>query len=281
LILLASLASAPAMAHETEAGHRKEFDAPALTSRWQVFAGGNLSTFSTDASFASALGPIGIVIRLEDDLGLEQEVDTFLVGFRYRLKRHQSLEVSFTDLKRNSSRVIQKDIDFGDVVFKAGGRIDTRFNTSLLKAKWKYDFSDSGRLDAGLSLGLSTFNIELGLRGAGIVQEEGEPPRPEEFADEGAEFIAPVPVIGFYLDYAFSPNWTIRLGADAIELSVSGNRGRVVESAFTFEYYFTRLFGLGFGLGNQTVEYTKDEDGQRFRVEYRVQNFAIYLSFVF
>jgi len=158
--------------------------------------------------------------------------------------------------------------------------VRTDFGTSLFRFKWKYSFSDSGRLDAGMSAGLATFNFDVSLAGEGTV-DDGMGGTVVQGTAEGAEFIAPVPLLGFWVDYAFTPRWIVRFSTEALDLSVGSHEGRVLQSAFTAEYYVTQLIGLGFGLNGSDMQYTQDEEDQRLGVRYKVKSFAGYMSFVF
>jgi len=84
-----------------------------------------------------------------------------------------------------------------------------------------------------------------------------------------------------WIDYAITPRLLVRASGEAVNFSISGNAGRVLDSGFFFEYYFTRLFGLGFGFTSTDIEYGKDEDDKFLRVNYRIDAFQTYLSFVF
>jgi len=118
LAILAFVTGA-ASAGDRQEGRRRDFDVPALGSRWRVIVGGNLNSFDTEASLASGVGPLGIVIRLEDDLGLTTETGTFVTGFHYALNDRHALEFQYTDLQRSARRVIREDFDFGGVTFLA------------------------------------------------------------------------------------------------------------------------------------------------------------------
>lgn len=278
-LLVVASAALPVIAEQ--AAESTESIPRSLNARWQVYAGGNLTNFDTEASLASGSAPVGIIVRLEDDLGLASRVNTFVAGLRYRINPRHLLEFNYTDLSRSATRVIGADLEFGDVTFLAGANVASRFDIRLLKFKWKYDFSTSPELNAGLTVGLSSFGMDLGLQGEGEVQV-GDDVVYFEDAEEAAELIAPVPVIGFYLEHAFSRKWAIRLLADALELSINGDSGRIVEASFNAEYAFTPLFALGFGIGNQDVTYrSDDQDGKALDVAFRIESFIAYANFSF
>jgi hypothetical protein len=278
LLLAAVAVAGPADArHENK--ERRTFDAHPITARWRVTGGGSPNSFDTRLAY-SPTGLVGGSIQAEDDLGLDEETDTLALAAQYRLSRRHRLQATITDLDRTATRWITKQIEWGDVTYDVGAVIDSRLRTSLFRFKWKYSFSDGGRLDAGLSAGLSTFGIEASLSGEGSV-DDGMGGTVLRGTTEGATFIAPVPLIGFWVDYAFSPRWIVRTSAESIDLSIGANSGRVLETEFTAEYYVSRLVGLGFGLTGYDLEYSKDEEDQRIGVNYRVKSLAGYLSFVF
>jgi hypothetical protein len=260
-------------------GKNPKYVGTQITDRWVVRAGIFSAAFDTEAAYAPAT-VLGAIIRLESDLGLESQVDTAIVAGRYRFNDRHQIGFSYASLDRSAAKVIDEDIPFGDYVFKAGSGLATKFGTSMFRVKWKYNVAEGDRLAAGFGLGLSTFAIDLGLNGS-IEVDDGSGGQVLRTAEEGGDFIAPVPLIGMWIDYAIMPRLLVRASVEAVSFSISGNSGRVLDSAFLLEYYFTRLFGLGFGLTSTDIEYGKDEDNKFLRVNYRIDAFQTYLSFVF
>jgi hypothetical protein len=266
-------------AQESDAKTRRQFDASALTSKWRVEVGGSLSSFDTNAAYSPA-GLGGAVVILESTLGLDEEITNLFLNAGYRFNRRHSIELEYTDLGRDAIRIIDEEIDWGDYVFRASGTVESKLDTKIFRLRWKYDFSDSGRLNAGFSAGLSTFNLGLELRGEARLEDD-EGGEWVEGAVEGVDLIAPVPVIGFYLDYALSPRWILSFNAEFIDLDVGGKAGRVVLSRFNFQHSFTELFSLGLGIGGIDIEYSAEKEGDRFGVEYRITSFDAFLAFTF
>jgi len=258
---------------------RRDFSTPQLTSKWRVVAGGNLTTYDTGAAW-SPEGLAGAAIDLEDVLGLDERTNTYTLGVSYRINRRHSLGLAATDLRRTASRTLEGEIEWGDYVYRADATVRTELTTRVYKLTYRYDFSDMDRLNAGFAVGLSTFDLGLTLSGEARLQSDAG----DEWIEgtvEGASAIAPVPVFGFYLDYALSPRWVLRFQADLIELSVGDFEGRVVEGDFAFEYGFTDLFAAGLALGGTDLEYHSDEDGERFGIRYRFSYLGAYAAFTF
>ncbi len=258
---------------------RRDFSTAQLTSTWRIVAGGNLTAFNTGAAW-SPTGLAGAAIDLEDVLGLDERTNTYLLSVSYRINRRHSLGLSGTDLRRTASRTLEGEIEWGDYVYRADATVQTELRTRVYKLTYRYDFSDTDRLNAGFAVGLSTFDLGLTLSGeARLESDEGE--EWVEGVVEGASAIAPVPVIGFYLDYALSPRWIVRFQADLIELSLGAHEGRVVEADFAIEYGISDLFAVGLGLGGSDLEYGSDKGGERFGIRYRFSSVGAYAAFTF
>lgn len=258
---------------------RREFNVNALTSKWRVTVGGSLSVLETRAAW-SPKGLAGAVIILEDTLGLDEEIRNFSLSAAYRFNRRHSIEMTATDLSRSATRIIEGEIEWGDYYFRANGVVDTEFDTRIFRLKYRYDFADSGRLNAGFSVGLSTLDLALSLEGEARLDDD----QGSEWVSgvvEGAEILAPVPVVGFFIDYAISPRWVVRFRTEAIDLTLGDHSGRVLQTDFGFEYLFSDLFGVGFGISGVDLKYRGDKSSERFGVDYNVKSFDFRLTFSF
>lgn len=258
---------------------RPDFATRTLTSDWQITVGGNLTTFDTAAAWAPK-GLAGAAIDAEDTLGLDEQVGTFVLAVQYRFNRRHSLGLSVAELDRNASRVIDEELEWGDYVFRAEGEVDTAFDTRVFKLSYRYDFSDLDRLNAGFLAGLSTFDLGASLSGEARL-ENADGDDWVEGVVEGASFVAPVPVVGFFLDYAVSPRWVIRFNADAVDLSISTHSGRVLAADFSVEYAVCDLFGIGAGLGGTDIDYRSEKKDETFAIRYRFSYLGAYASFSF
>jgi len=193
LVLLLLVLATPTIAAEKKPHKRKEFDATPITSRWRVWAGGGFNAVNTEVGFTPT-GLIGGLIRLEDDLGLEENVDSYALGASVRIGRHHRLQLALTDIDRTSHQRLDKSFEFGDYIFDVGAEVRTEFRTTMTKFKWRYSLSNSGRLDAGLTAGLSTFRLAIALEGEATLHIDGEEQGELVEATEGQQFLAPVPL---------------------------------------------------------------------------------------
>jgi hypothetical protein len=258
---------------------RTDFAVATMTSDWRITVGGNLTVFDTSAAWAPR-GLAGAAILLEDTLGLDEQTGTFFVAAEYRFNRRHSLALSVTELGRSATRVIDDEFEYGDYVFRAEGEVATDLDTTSVRLIWRYDFSDTDRLNAGFLAGLSTFDLGLTLSGeARLESDDGD-----EWVEgivEGASVLAPIPVVGFFLDYGLSPRWALRFDVDLVDLSIGSHDGRVLEAGLNLEYVATPWLGLGVGLGASDLEYRSDQDDEKWAIRYQFNQLSVYACFVF
>lgn len=279
--VLAALWCVPAAAQTVDRAEpqRPDFAVTTMTSDWRVSIGGTLIAFDTSAAWAPQ-GLAGATILLEDTLGLDERITTFFVAVEYRFNRRHSFALSVTELGRNATRRIDDEFEWGDYIFRAEGEVATDLDTTSIRLIWRYDFSDLDRLDAGFLMGLSTFDLGLTLSGEARLETDAGDEWVEGIV-EGASVLAPIPVVGFYIDYALSPRWVVRFDANVMNLSIGSHSGRVLETGFALEYVPTRWLGLGVGLGGSDLDYRSDEDGERFALRYRFNRIAVHACFAF
>lgn len=278
-MIVTLLSPSDARADDRDQQPRPDFATRTMTSDWQITVGGNLTTFETTAAWAPK-GLAGAAIDGEDALGLDEQVSTFVLAVKYRFNRRHSLGLNVTALDRSASRVLDEEIEWGDYVYRAKGEVETELDTRVFKLVYRYDFSDMDRLNAGFLAGLSTF--DLGARLSGEARLESD--TGDEWIEgvvEGASFVAPLPVVGFFLDYAVSPRWVIRFSADVVDLSISTHSGRVLEADFSFEYAVSDLLGVGAGLGGTDIEYRSEEKDETFAIRYRFNYLGAHVTFSF
>ena len=278
VISMVSIAAGVEASDQEQQG-RPDFATRSLTSVWQFTVAGNLTTFDTAAAWAPK-GLAGAAIDLEDSLGLDEQTSTFVIAAQYRFNRRHSLGLTLTELDRSASRSIEQEIEWGDYIFRAEGKVDTTLDTRVFKLTYRYDFSDMDRLNAGFLAGLSTFDLGVTLSGEARLESDTG----DEWVEgvvEGASFVAPVPVVGFFLDYAVSPSWVIRFSADVVDLSISTHSGRVLEADFSIEYAVSDLFGIGAGLGGTDIEYRSEKKDETFGIRYRFNYLGAYATFSF
>jgi len=280
VVALAATATFPVLADD-ETDSRPP--ARILSDRWGIGVGGILADFDTSA-VVSAGTVVGGVIRLESDLGLEDDKSTFRIDGFYRFNPRHSLVGSYFGLSRDGSSILDARIEFMDedgetVVFDVGADVETEFGTRNFKVTYRYSFVNDGRTEAGFTAGFSTYKFDLKIAGDATV-DDGTGGEDIVFDEASQDILAPVPGIGLFVTYAFRPNLVLRMYAEFVDLQISGYSGRVVDTAVTLDYFVSRHVGIGIGTNVVDIDVSRSGD-LPFNVRYKQSSATWYVGFVF
>jgi hypothetical protein len=249
-----------------------------VSDRWGFYVGGFIADASTEAAIGSGK-LLGATIRIEDNLGLKEDSSTFRAEGFYRFNPRHGLDIGIWALSRDGERVIDEEFDFQGKIIQVGANIATEFDTSYFRLAYKYSMVNTDRAEAGITAGLSTYNFRLGLKGdISIADPNGV--LQENFDSLTETILAPVPTIGFFLNYAMRPRLLFKLKADFLNIEIGDIEGRVLDTTFGVEWYFTRHVGVGL-LSNSTSIEVADRSENPWSVDYRQRGWVGYFTFVF
>jgi hypothetical protein len=249
-----------------------------IDDRWIIALGGYLADFTTDASIGTG-NLIGTTLRLEDDLGLSEDDRQFRVDGIYRFNRRHAIGYGFWSLTRNGSEVLDRQIEVGDEIYGLNATLVSKFDAKWFRADWRYSFLRNPKGEAGINLGLSTYDFDVALEGEACA---GPPDDPCSIIGDNARveesLLAPVPTLGVFINYAIKPKLLFRANLNFFDLSVGDYEGRIVDTTLLFEWYFTRHFGVGGGTNGTDIR-VKDSSEDPFSVDYDISGLMAYLTF--
>ena len=249
-----------------------------ISDRWGFYVGGFIADASTEAAIGSGRF-LGATIRVEDDLGLKEDSSTFRAEGFYRFNPRHGLDIGFWSLSRDGQRTIDEEFEFQDKIIQVGADIASEFDTSYFRLAYKYSMVNTDRAEAGITAGFSTYNFRLALQGdISFVDPNGVLITNLDSVTE--RIVAPVPTIGFFLNYAMRPRLLFKLKADFLNLEAGDFEGRLLDTTFGVEWYFSRHVGVGL-LSNSTSIEVKDRSENPWSVDYRQRGWVGYFTFVF
>lgn len=248
-----------------------------LSDRGGFSVGGFLVDFNTDIQAGKS--NLGTSIDLEDDLLLETDKSTFRIDGFFRFAPTHALDAGFFSIGRNGTAILDKQIEFNDVIY-GPGRVDSEFDVNLFRVAYRHSFVNTGKTEAGFTAGLSTYDFSAMLDGTVII-DQGLPTEREVTAREEASVVAPVPTVGMFVHHAFLPNLIFKLDANFFRLaSISDYSGRLTDTRVTLDWFFVRNVGIGGGINNTDLRFAK-ETGDTFSVNYVQSGFLGYFTFAF
>ncbi|MFZ5876572.1 MAG: hypothetical protein ACOYXU_09200 [Nitrospirota bacterium] len=215
---------------------------------WALRVGGFLvRNYDTTIRLDAAGQPLGATIDFGDTLGGEASANVARVDGYYRFSPKHRLDASYYRVQRQGSRRLDVDIQWGDQSFLINDVVDSEIDSGVVKLGYTYSFYHNDDVELGVSAGLHTSIVRASLSST-TGQSEAE------------SVTAPLPVVGFLMDYHITPRWTTKLSAQYFFFSAFGIRGLLTDAILATEYRFTRHLGAGIGLNHYAngVEYEGD-----------------------
>ena len=234
----------PAMAQDEGAEEAREEEAPEepnrLYPRFRISAGTFGAFFGTKLRLDGE--NIGTEISLEDDLGFNTKKFDFRTDGYLRLGRRHRIRFGYFNLSRNSRRVIDERIEFGDDVFDIDTEISADFKTEFVTAGYSFSFLARRKVEVAAALGLAAMFTKTGIAAVGTIGEEDIDAQSER---KSATF--PVATLGLDVSWAPISRLIVRGRAGGLKVNISDIQASVGDIGLFADYFFTRAFGAGAG----------------------------------
>lgn len=266
-LMAAEESSSPSHSHELDKYYIRVGGFYPLSTKTQIRA---------DTNFV-----LSATIDTESTLGqTPQTVSPRIEGY-WRYHPKHSIGFAVYQVNQNGSKTLEQDIRWDDeLLFKAGTYTESFLDLSILKIDYTYSFYRSDKVELGLSGGLHATNIKAGIKGrAEIYDSDGNlTPGSGDFVNETASVLAPLPVVGFKLNYNFTPKTRLMYKADIFALRVDSYRGSLQDMSLLLEYQPWKHVGFGGGFNVITLEAEAKYDDGTLSLYNRVFGGQLYLT---
>ena len=136
-----------------------------------------LGTFSvrdanTIVRIDSSQGVLGTVLDFEETLDVDSTTDVARLDGYYRFNPRHRIDFSYFNIERDGSAILLQNVEFSDGTFVAGSRVDTVYNTEIIKVSYSYSFIHVNQFEFGIGAGLHVTKLDLGLDVPDINQKE-------------------------------------------------------------------------------------------------------------
>jgi len=271
MLVLPAVATAPASAEMPG-------DVP---DRWRISLGGIAADAYTDAGLGSTSAGIGASINFEDIFNLPESKSTWRVEANWHINKRQYLDFGYFELNRSGSRILEQDVNWGDFIFLADGKVTADFKSNFPYAAWRYDFLQLPQVRISGSAGLNYLGLESGLKADGTATDLNGNVI-SGVVEERVSISAPVPQIGLQIDWALTKRLAVKMYVRQIYVNISDINGGIGETAVRLHWWCAKHFGISGGLDKESIdlkEYTSGDTQARFR--YEVRGFSFYFNLAF
>lgn len=246
-----------------------------IKDRVFISIGGFQPNFETTAQLDSETLGAGTLFSFEDDLALESDTFVARLDGYFRFGRKHRLEFGYVDLSRNGSAALVQQIQFGDELYDVDAIVDSSFDTQLYKLAYKPSIFNNGRVDVGLSIGISAMRVEAGIEAIGSVGGG-----PSAGAIERESLTAPVPLLGAHVDVTLYRGLFLRTSYEYFNASHDEYSAQMTDARISLDYIPWKHFGFGVGYNLVSLE-AADDEAPAFAFEYQYDGAMAYVSLLF
>jgi len=231
-----------------------------------------LADQSTDVKLSNK--GLGVTINLQDTFEMESAAQVLRFDGYYRFNPRHAVEFSWYRIHNTSHT--DKDFSFGDVNNSNHATLETFFNTDIYKVNYLYSFYHTDKVELALGAGLHITALDVGVKGD-VTTDNGA-----KVNGESAKFTAPLPVVGFRLQYNILPELSVKYAVDYFFITFDGATGTLNDSLLTVDYRITRHFGMGVGFNSTRMRLEADVgDESKLNVNHDVAGGLVYATMNF
>ena len=212
-----------------------------------------LTSFQSDVALTGS--GAGVILNLEDILGLDTATGQFRLDAHYRAWRRHHFHFGFYDLSRTADKTLEVSIP--EVEIEAGAFVQSNLDITIYKAAYSFSFWNDDRLDLGAGLGFYVMELAAGLNvfAEGSVGGEGGSVAEQVLAEDTT---LPLPVFGLRGSVAITKRVFLKQSVEFFYISLSGFEGLLLDTNLALEGHICRFFGLGAGFNFLRVDIEGD-----------------------
>lgn len=233
----------------------------------EIRVGAFSSTIDTTIRRSTDGGQPQESVDVEDLLGAADNKTILQVGLNLRAGYYHQVQLSYFGLQRESTKVINNDLIFGDQTYEAGSEVASDIESSLLRVSYGYSLMRDGQKELGVKAGVSYFRFDSLLQDV------------DSQAASRLETDALLPTFGAFGSVRLGEYW--QLGADLNIFALDFHQYDGFMSLLSVE--LSRKFGdsitAGVGYNLYLLRLSESDLGEEFDIQYRGPK--LYAGFTF
>lgn len=227
--------------------------AQALQDKYWVEVSAYFPGVNTEATVGRPGFP-GTDVDLETDLDLNKHETLPAVYAGWRFTDRFTLAGEYYALDRNGTRLLARDIDFGDSTFPASLEVKSELHSDVYRLTLGYSFIKTDQAEFGAAVGLHATDFKIGVAGQARVGNATS----LENRRESTSFLAPMPTVGVFGTFEPASKVTLTGRADYMSLKIGDYDGSIFNGQAAIGYRVWRNVDLG--VSYRYVKYNLDVD---------------------
>lgn len=234
---------------------------PMLSDRFFV----NLGLFNPTKDFklrVDGQSP-GNSIDFEKEVGAKDSQTTGALGLHWRFGEKWSVSGQYWAVDSGARWQLDEDVQWEDVVFKEGTFAEIGTDLTVYRVFFGRKFWTRPGHEFGAGIGLHWMEIEAFLAGQVIIDDVGD----TEFQRGSVDAAAPLPNIGAWYLYSWSPKWGVVARVDWLSASIGDYSGGLTNAQAGIHYQLFNNVGLGLSWNYFSLDVDVEKSDWRGKVE--------------
>ena len=213
--------------------------------RFSVSLGGFFAGYNSGITIGSKDLGLGLVIDIEDALGLDAATLAMRgkVIYRFGKTRKHAIAGGYFGINRNANKVLEDSLQLGDIFYPVGTELTSKYNITIIRLKYDYSFYQDERVSLGASFGLFVMPVNFSVKAPGR-------------EDQITNFVAPLPLIGLRSDFKIGKKFYLLQTAELLYLSFPDFTGSLLDLTIMLDYKAFKNVGFGLGINSNRVNVT-------------------------
>ena len=181
-------------------------------------------------------------IDFDETFGFNDNKSTFFFQFDWKFSRNRRWVLSgeFFNINNGNSVVLDRDIEFQDIVLEKGTFARAGIEFDLYRLMFSYAVIKKPNHLLGLGLGSHIFSVAAFVEGE-VRTSEGD----LEFQNRRVSALLPLPNIGGYYYYSPHPKWSLGARVDWFDITIDNYSGGLWNIAPQVNFQIIRNLGIG------------------------------------
>jgi hypothetical protein len=172
---------------------------------------------------------------------LDDRESTGSMMFKWKFGEKWQFQGQYWSVDTTGGAVLDEDVEWEDVIFKAGTFANAGFDISIARIYFGRTFSSSPKHEFGIGGGVHWMELGSFIEGQ-IESSEGS----TEFYRGSVSADFPLPNIGGWYSYSWSPRWLVMARLDWLSVSYGDYSGGLWNGQAGINWAPFRHFGIGF-----------------------------------
>ena len=219
-------------------------------------------------------------VNLEQDLGLDENVNTFWTDATWRVGRRHQLKLGFTRFGRERADYkLQREFTWGGETHNAGLSATTSNSNSIVGGYYRFAVFRNDRFEIGPTIGIGYLKLEARIKATGTVSGPGG--SESRTRDESASTGSVTGAVGGYAEAWPARRFVVRGDFLYIKVKPGDSEAAVTDWRLAADYYFFKNAGLGVQYKYNRYSYDRGILVSQLGGEVTYKGVQVFLSFRF